>query len=571
MPEMQTEGKEPRVKRSLLSRPVNRLLILSFLLIALIPVSILGMRVYQAAWDGAWREINEKHRLLAMNLASPLGLYVKDHRAMLGLLAKMIGNGAVKTPHTDREILQTAIKQLGDFHSLALVDTHGHTRVLVGDDLPAKPNPQLFAREQCYLKIRDTGRWSLSGIKTSPLNGKPTLIMGQPVVDTAGKLKGVLLGELRVSLIEELRRKIHFGKKGHSAIVDQFGHVIAHPNPVWMREMKDISSWPIVKKMLAGKTGVTEFYSPFIKSEMVAGYAAVPEIGWGIMVPQPKSEVETQVRSILRSHLRWGLIGLALAGLLGILLARWITQPINRLADAAHELARRQFRGRMPTMSRHAPEEIQQLGTAVHELVSGLQQSRTEVEDLNRSLQSRIEEATAQLREANSKLEALSRKDHLTALANRRHFETTLAQTLDRRRSDNKPLCVMLIDIDNFKEINDRFGHAAGDTVLVQLAALLERNMRQGDLVARYGGDEFAAQMRCDMPTGHQRARELLETIRAANFTYREQNIHVTVSIGLLYREHQETVDVETLLRKVDTAMYEAKDQGRDTVVEITI
>ena len=78
------------MRKRLLSQPVHHLLLLSFILLALIPVSLLGVKVYQAAWDNAWREIDEKHRLLATNLASPIGIYVSDHRAMLGLLAKSI-------------------------------------------------------------------------------------------------------------------------------------------------------------------------------------------------------------------------------------------------------------------------------------------------------------------------------------------------------------------------------------------------------------------------------------------------------------------------------------------------
>ena len=116
---------------------------------------------------------------------------------------------------------------------------------------------------------------------------------------------GVLLGELRTDLIEELRRTIRFGEKGHSAIVDKFGRVIAHPNPKWMEEMHDLSAQDLVQKMMRGESGVTEFYSPFLKEQMVAGYAAVPEIGWGVMVPQPKSEIERQVRALLYAQFGW--------------------------------------------------------------------------------------------------------------------------------------------------------------------------------------------------------------------------------------------------------------------------
>ena len=99
----------------------------------------------------------------------------------------------------------------------------------------------------------------------------------------------LLIGELKIAPIEKLRRGIRFGKGGHSAIVDNHGRVIAHPNPDWMNnDIVDLSNLPIVQKMMAGETGVTEFFSPFKKHDMVAGYTSVAGLGWGIMVPQPK-------------------------------------------------------------------------------------------------------------------------------------------------------------------------------------------------------------------------------------------------------------------------------------------
>jgi len=180
-----------------------------------------------------------------------------------------------------------------------------------------------MVNQKHVISARDTGESRLSGIQTSPLDGKPTLILSQPVKNKKGAIESVLISELRISLIENLRRNIHFGERGHSAIVDQNGRVIAHPNPDWMKSMRDLSHLPVVKAMMAGKTGVTEFYSPFVKQNMVAGYTAVPGIGWGIMVPQPKSEVARQVYS------RSTKLCIALKSMAAIVLSSW-TKPDTR-------------------------------------------------------------------------------------------------------------------------------------------------------------------------------------------------------------------------------------------------
>ena len=315
------------------AQPVQRLLVLAFLFIAFVPVGFLAFSLYQEAWNNAWREINEKHRLLAENLAPPITIYINDHRNLLALLADDL-NTYENVLHVDsfKEVdskLENALSHMDGLRSLSLIAPNGEIHAVAqrpGQELPKQSN--VFSNEKCFLKSRDTGSWALSNIKPNPISGDPTIVLSHPIKQTASPVNAVLLAELRIELIEQLRKNIHFGEKGHSAIVDSTGHVIAHPNPEWMKEIKDLSHLPIVQLMMEGKTGVTEFFSPFVKQQMVAGYTAVPEIGWGIMVPQPKSEVEEQVNTLIRTQYSWGIIGLVMALLLAIPLARWITKPI---------------------------------------------------------------------------------------------------------------------------------------------------------------------------------------------------------------------------------------------------
>jgi diguanylate cyclase (GGDEF)-like protein len=554
------------------TQPVKRLILASFIFIALVPVSFLGMKLYYAAWENAWREIYEKHRLLALNLASPIEIFLSDHRAMLMVLASSIN----KVSDQDQGIfnnLRRAQHYLKDFRALVLLDLQGVTRVQtfqkglvpIGD----ASNDTRFAVEPAFQHVIKRNSWYLSGVKSSPIDAKPTLILAQPVRDAQNRVIGALIGELKVDLIEKLRRNIKFGEGGHSAIVDNYGRVVAHPNMQWMKDIKDISDWGVVKRMLAGETGVTEFHSIFVKQQMVAGFASVPTYGWGVMVPQPKSEVEAQVRGLLYSQLGWGLLGLLFAIGLAIGLAHWVMTPINRLAMAAKKLEEQDYSGEMPDDFNRAPREIQQLGHVFRAVVSGLQASRDEVNKLNQSLQTRIDTATRQLKSANKQLIILARSDHLTRLANRRYFETVLTKTLHRRRSDTNEFCLLLIDVDHFKEINDTYGHSAGDTVLLQIANILRKAMRQGDLVARFGGDEFAAHMQCSLEVGRERARALRNSIDECQFNWQGHDLHLTVSIGLIYCDQEQNADLAKLLSEVDEAMYRAKKQGRNDVAEV--
>lgn len=551
------------------SQSVSRLFLLVMVLVALLPISFLGYHVYNASWQDRWREVHEKHQLIAQNLATPLETYVNDHHAMLSLLAESVLLADTINGQHAQELLVRSQDKLQGFATLVLLDVKGQVLARSDGKESGEISNLLFATEASFLMARKTGEQTLSRIKRSPVTHEPSIFMGQPVVNSKGQNIAVLLGELRIDFIEKIRAKVKFGNKGHSAIVDQRGRVIAHPNPQWMKEIKDLSDWPVVQSMMAGKTGVTSFYSSFMKENMLAGYAAVPGIGWGIMVPQPESEVAAQVNALMRSHLLWGIAGLILAIVLAIIIAKWITRPMNTLANASYELMQNSLVGNLPIMKENTPREIRQLGDVFRALISGLQDSRDEISKLNASLQSRVDEATSKLRENNKKLEEDSHKDHLTKLANRRHFEESLQQALVRRSSDIDQVCIILIDIDHFKQINDAYGHSAGDVVLSQVAGMLDRNMRSGDLVARYGGDEFVAYMRCSHDVGMERAGEIQDSIRQCAVPWEKKSIHITASIGLYCQILTSDIDVNLVLKKADNAMYEAKKRGRNRVVEM--
>ena len=139
-----------------------------------------------------------------------------------------------------------------------------------------------------------------------------------------------------------------------------------------------------------------------------------------------------------------------------------------------------------------------------------------------------------------------------------------LAMALAQRRRDDQPLAVMVLDLDRFKLVNDTGGHAIGDELLQRVAERLTNTTREGDTVARMGGDEFLVLLpevagvkgTCEI------AERILERFRLP-WVLAGREFNVTASIGIaMYPQHGE--DSETLLRNADTAMYRAKDQGRD-------
>jgi diguanylate cyclase len=174
-----------------------------------------------------------------------------------------------------------------------------------------------------------------------------------------------------------------------------------------------------------------------------------------------------------------------------------------------------------------------------------------------------------QLRAELDKVRQESVKDPLTGLANRRAFDTRLAESLEDTLQQLKTICLMMIDIDHFKEINDRHGHQIGDKILQFVASVLRKNFKGKDLVARFGGDEFAVIIENAPRAGVMRVAETIRQHVEASHLKRTDTGEplgtVTVSVGYDCVRPDDTP--ERVLERADKALYEAKQQGRNKVM----
>ncbi len=163
------------------------------------------------------------------------------------------------------------------------------------------------------------------------------------------------------------------------------------------------------------------------------------------------------------------------------------------------------------------------------------------------------------------KLRHLSQHDGLTSLLNRRALELRLVAERARQRRDGTPLALLSLDIDHFKAVNDRHGHAAGDAVLRAVALLLADRARVTDVAARVGGEEFVLILpNTDAEGAWQLGERLLEAIRALRVEHEGQRLAVTASIGVALAAEGERSDA--LQRRLDRALYAAKHGGRDRI-----
>ncbi|MDY6980240.1 MAG: GGDEF domain-containing protein [Pseudomonadota bacterium] len=173
------------------------------------------------------------------------------------------------------------------------------------------------------------------------------------------------------------------------------------------------------------------------------------------------------------------------------------------------------------------------------------------------------ERAYQQLQHSQAHIEQLLLTDDLTRVGNRRSLNERLQEELARVRRYGSPLSVIMIDADHFKVINDRYGHAVGDEVLVALAHALQECVRDSDFLARYGGEEFMVLL---PETGRDGAVAMAERMRGALKKLRIGPLESGLSASFGVTEVHEQDNVDRLLNRVDEAMYEAKRSGRDRV-----
>jgi diguanylate cyclase (GGDEF)-like protein len=163
--------------------------------------------------------------------------------------------------------------------------------------------------------------------------------------------------------------------------------------------------------------------------------------------------------------------------------------------------------------------------------------------------------------------------DPMTGVANRRHFldlaDQAFLEGAAGRRSVARPITAIMLDIDHFKRVNDTYGHLVGDTVIQEVGARLRSAVREGDLVGRYGGEEFAVLVVAEPDRADDLAQRLLDVVAASPVETSAGPLTITVSVGKARRRDGD-VDLGALLGRADEALYRAKSRGRNRIEAAT-
>jgi signal transduction histidine kinase len=349
---------------------IRGLLFLGALTISIIPLALMIAWVTQNAIDNQFDAVREKHLIVAQNLASSLSRYVEDAVAEFDVITQL----------SDADLsTDWIVKSAKNFHFrlFAAFDAMGvETRSKVFDDDLAQAkldeNLVLFLREEANKK---PGEISITGITS--YKSKPHFWIVRSIRD--GGLQTMLV---RPDYLRKTQKAIAFGERGHSMIVDQYGRVIAHPNAQWEETSKDASKLSVVKKMMAGEIGVSQFFSPPMQADMIAGHTFVPETGWGVMVPQPVQELYDAAKDFQKVAFFIALAGLIIAIALNWWLSRIIGGSVSKLSSASKTLIKDDdLTKRVTVPGSKSPIEIYELSVTYNQMLERIEQQSNKLSE----------------------------------------------------------------------------------------------------------------------------------------------------------------------------------------------
>jgi diguanylate cyclase (GGDEF)-like protein len=282
--------------------------------------------------------------------------------------------------------------------------------------------------------------------------------------------------------------------------------------------------------------------------------------GWFVAFEIPFGVAYSSLLVLIRQVLLIDLAAILVLSFVAYRITSTVLKPIELLSVGARKVAEGELDLEIPN-----PGTRDEIGVLIHAFNHMLQRVRTyqdEIKESNENLRTH----NIKLQQANELLEQLSITDGLTKLHNHRFFQDQLTREIRRATRASTPLSLLLIDIDDFKSLNDRFGHAAGDELLRGLALIMNAAVRSSDLLARYGGEEFAVLAPgTDQEGAYQLAEKLRTGIAESSFILGDSMrlTRATVSVGV----SQFKGDRRKFFDEADRALYRAKAAGKNCVM----
>ena len=364
----------PSPRRARFSLRMHHLLFIAFTLVAAVPIVVLALWEGRTSFQNELDSVRERHLLVARNLTSTMSRYVKDLKAVFGVA---IESGALETPVAGMADLLTSLEVV---HVWVLAPDGSVESSMRGlSEADTQIIPEKLVKELRALPRPGSSETVLSNLYHDSKNNPVFYLVKQLANGRTA------VGVVRTRYLVSLQQAIAFGDHGHAVITDAKGQVIAHPLKDWVAASRDISGVNVVAAMIRGQTGVDQFYSPAFHDDMIAGYAVVPETGWGVMVPQPITELRRRASTVNQMATIIAGGSFFVAALLSWLIALYLARPVRAVASTAEAVLDGNEEVSVPEFRGAVPREIRQLGLAFNTMLDDLRRKAAETMQALRS------------------------------------------------------------------------------------------------------------------------------------------------------------------------------------------
>ena len=349
---------------------LHHILFVAITLVAAVPVIVLASWVQSSAVTREIDAAREKDLVVAHNLTAAISRYVYDVTAgfqeavSIGLSGQQVDG------------LQDLLVSL-QFRHVVIIGPNGDIeRFLPGLSLQPLAPMGLDTLDKFKAQAATSPRSVFFTDLGRDSDGNPAFMLLKALPN--GRLA---FGVISTNWLVEQQRAITFGQDGHSVLIDAKGKIVAHPLQSWVDQEFDQASTPPAKAIARGETGVMQFYSTAFQTEMITAYAPVPGTGWGVMVPQPVSELYDRARDIKDAAYLITAGGMLAAAVLSWLLAKAIARPLGAVAAVAGAVERGHYAARVPVFSPPVAQELRQLAQSFNDMVGELSRKNIELAD----------------------------------------------------------------------------------------------------------------------------------------------------------------------------------------------
>ena len=529
----------------------NRILVFT-LIVTLTPSLGLGWAFYAQTEQLLQEKAEQELHGIIIQTQREAGLWIKESNSNV----KVFSNSFVVTENLEHFLsarqfggnnasvqMATAIGVISDYLTLVQSKFHEYKRLLVLDSAGkiVAQSPRIengFTLPDDWPEQLEQNKMVIGETGSSHLSSDPTLIMAVPILSNKQTLIGLLATELRIKGLESILNSFPLSESAHLSLIKNDGSLLISTEEEHKPAMSTHIEGSSLDRLFDNPMELSS-YTNTHGTKVIGVLAPLPHLSWGIVMEKSYAQAFAEIIALKNLIFTVIAILLTIFGIAAFLVSQSILSPLRRLITGASQVASGDLSVELPTNNRD------ELGFAI----------------------SVFNDMVVRLRKNHEELEKLSTVDSLTGLFNRKRLMETFALHMERYHRHQTPFSILMADLDHFKQVNDNYGHLAGDAVLVRIGKIFNGTLRSIDTAGRYGGEEFLIILD---GTREREAQQTAERIRKAveesEVAVEGKTIKVSISIGVATISN--TIDTEAgLISEADKALYDAKKAGRNRVV----